>query len=70
MKARQLSQDSCQEPTLSNGKSARDLTAERFVDSLVATGRYHDNEGKLDAQRLVRDVRAIETALILTRRAK
>jgi hypothetical protein len=43
------------------------LTAERFVDSLVATGHYHDTEGKLDAERLIADVRRIQVALALTK---
>jgi hypothetical protein len=69
MRARALSHDHGQEATVSSDKSGRDLTAERFVDSLLGSGRYHDADGKLDIERLVADVRRIQVALTLTRPA-
>jgi hypothetical protein len=66
MRARALSHDYGQEGTVSNDKSGRDLTAERFVDSLLGTGRYHDTDGKLDAERVVADARRLQVALALT----
>jgi len=70
MRARALSGDYGQELATGNGKPERELVAERILDSLLATNRYHSAEGVLEVDRLIRDVRAIETALILTRRAK
>jgi hypothetical protein len=66
VKARALNQDYGQDPPAKDGKLSCDLTAERFVDSLLATGRYHDTEGRLDAERLIADVRRIQVALALT----
>jgi hypothetical protein len=63
MKARQLSEDCGQ----TNRRSDRDMSAERILDALSATGRYHSQADHLDVDRLVSDVRRLQTAMALTR---
>jgi hypothetical protein len=60
MKARQLSGDRGQV------RSERDLSGERILDALIATNCYHDDTGRLDVERLVRDVRAVQVAMRLS----
>jgi hypothetical protein len=57
------------EPSMARRKVAgdgRDYAAERLLDSLLRTGRYHDAAGELDVNRLISDVRAVQVALLLT----
>jgi hypothetical protein len=63
MKARQVRKACAQ----TNRRSDRDMSAERILDALIATGRYHGQGDQLDVDRLVSGVRRLQTAMALTR---
>jgi hypothetical protein len=62
-----LKEDSMKDCAKTDRRSDRDLSAERILDALIATGRYHSQGDQLDVDRLVSDVRRIQTAMALTR---